>query len=109
MRSNPTDLVLAVLLHSAVFRRDTRAARVVLDRLTGKPRRKLPLDLPDGLATAADVAKAANALLHAVAAGDIPPQDAQRATSVLEMARRAVETQDLERRIADLEQRAKRR
>ena len=109
MASDPVDLVMATLLYNAVCRRDTRAARVLLDRLAGKPRRKLPLDLPDGLATAADVAKAANALLHAVAAGDITPQDAQRATSVLEMARRAVETQDLERRIAALEQRAKRR
>ncbi len=87
MPTDPSELLLATLLY----------------RFEKKPQRKL--DLPGSLATAADVATAANALLRALAAGDITPQDAQRVASVLELARRAVETEDLERRIVELERR----
>lgn len=103
MPTDPAELLLATLLYNAVYRRDTRAARLLLDRFGKKPQRKL--DLPGSLATAADVATAANALLRAMAAGDITPQDAQRVASVLELARRAVETEDLERRVVELERR----
>jgi hypothetical protein len=105
-------ILVGMLLKNAIERQDTRAAQVLLDRVLGKvrsePPPKVALDLPAGLVNAADVAVAANALLHAVASGQIAPEDAQRTAVIVEMVRKAIETQDLERRIAELEEHAKR-
>ena len=106
-------MLLALLLSEAIEQRSPRAIQRLLELALGKPRRAaLPaaaIPLPDGLKSTADVAGAANGLLAAVAAGRLSPEDAQRAAMLVEVARRSIETQDLERRIADLEERAKRR
>jgi hypothetical protein len=105
-------ILIGMLLHNAIEKRDTRAAGLLLDRVLGKvrtePLTNVALNLPEGLKTTGYVTMAANALLRAVASGQIAPEDAQRTAAIIEMARKAIETQDLEKRIAELEERAKR-
>ncbi len=104
-------VLVGMLVRNAIERRDTQAAKILIERVLGKPRSEpLPgtaFTMPDGLGTAAEIAKAANALLQGVAQGQISPEDAQRVVPLIDLARRAVETQDLEQRIAELEVRAK--
>src|SRR5690554_5232521 len=105
-------VLLATMMKAAIERQDVAAARLVLDRVLGKPRSEplqdVDLGLPDGLKSADDVAKAANAILQGMAAGAIPPEDAHRLAVVVDLARRSLETQELERRISELEERARR-
>jgi hypothetical protein len=105
---NATNFVLGMLLHDAITRRDMRSARALLHHLNRAPKR-VPIALPDGLRSGKDIATAANALLQGVVSGVIGPGQAKQAAGVLELARRAVETEDLERRIEELEARAKRK
>jgi Xaa-Pro aminopeptidase len=60
--------------------------------------------LPE-FAGAGDTAQAQSAVIRAVAIGEITPTEGQALTAMLEAQRRAVEVEDLERRIAALEQR----
>ena len=103
--------LVAALLNAAVKKGDVGAARLLVERVLGKPRNEtlapVSFDLPDGLESARDVRKAANSILQAVAEGSLAPEDAQRAAGVLESARKSVETEDLERRIEELEDRMK--
>ncbi len=103
--------VLASLIKEAVNKGDVSAARFVFDRVYGKPRAEAlagsVLDLPAGLDTTCDITKAANALLQAVANGTVTPEDAQKAAAVIEAARKAIETQELEERLSELEERMK--
>lgn len=83
---------------------DLMAARIVLDKLipSAKERRiELPA-FPD-TATAAGVSQAQQHLLEAVAAGDITPGEANTLSGIVEARRKAIETQELEARIAALE------
>jgi hypothetical protein len=82
---------------------DLQAARLVLERLV-PPRRERPLsiDLPD-VTTTADVAKAQAAILAHVGAGDILPSEATALSAIVEQRRKALESEELERRIAALE------
>jgi hypothetical protein len=99
------------MLKSAVQKDNMTAAKLLLERVLGRPRSEpLPADaltLPEGLRTAADVRAVANVILRAVADGSITPEDAQRTAAVVEAARKAVETEDLEQRLLELERRAK--
>ena len=103
--------LVAALLNAAVKEGDVGAARLLVERVLGKPRNEslapVSFDLPDGLESARDVRKAANSILQAVAEGSLAPEDAQRAAGVLESARKSVETEDLERRIEEIEARMK--
>ena len=84
---------------------DTAALRLCLDRVA--PVRKdspVTFDLPD-VATAQDAAEAARAVLQAVAAGEVTPTEAATVMGVVEQFRRALETTELEARIAKLEAR----
>jgi hypothetical protein len=105
-------LILASLLKAVIDNQDVAAARLLMDRTLGKPRSEsaqpLAMELPDGLASPREIAVAAHALLRAMAAGEISPEDAQRGAMVVEAARRAVETEELAQRVADLEKRATR-
>lgn len=65
--------------------------------------RPVRLDLP-ALNTAADLAAAVGAVAGAVAAGEITPEEGQSVAAVLELHRRAIETNDHEKRLAALEQ-----
>jgi hypothetical protein len=85
---------------------DTTALRLCLERLCPPCReRPVAFDLPV-LAKAEDGPKAIGAIIAAVAGGEITPKEGQALTAMLETRRRAIETEDLERRITDLERRA---
>lgn len=82
---------------------DMTAARICLDRLA--PARKdapIAFDLPP-IKTAADTVTASSALLAAVAAGEVTPDEAGRVMALLTSHRTLVETGDHEARIAALE------
>ena len=82
---------------------DTTALRLCLERIA--PSRKdspVRFELPD-IQSAQDAADAARAILRAVADGDITPQEAVGVMAVVEQLRRTLETSELEKRIATLE------
>jgi hypothetical protein len=82
---------------------DPMALRLCVERLIPPARdRRIQLDLPD-IVTAAAVADAMGATLKAVAAGEITPTEGQSVAGLLEIQRKALETADLERRVAALE------
>ncbi len=97
------DVVRAVI--EAAKGGDVAAARAVLDRVwpirRGKP---ITLDLPP-VTGAADLPNALAAVTAAMAAGEISPEEASAVAVVLEGTRKAIETSDLERRIAAIEMR----
>ena len=99
------------MLKFAIKKEDIQAARLIFDRLLGKPRSEpLPgvaLDLPNGLEDASDILKVTNALLQAVAEGSLAPEDAQKTAAVVEAARKAVETEELDQRLSVIERQLK--
>ena len=105
--------VTAALIKAAVQDGDVQAARLLFDRLLGRARSEAlignELGLPESLEKASDVKQAANEILKAVAQGKMSPEDGQKAASVIEAARKAVETEELEQRIIELEQHARRK
>jgi hypothetical protein len=82
---------------------DTTALRLCLERIA-PPRRDAPVtfDLPR-METARDAAKAAGAVLEAVADGDLTPIEGAHIMSLVETYRRTLETSELEARVAALE------
>ena len=84
---------------------DTTALRLCLERLV-PPCREAPVsfDAP-AIETAADAVKAMGALLLAVAECDLTPTQGNALAGMIESFRRVLETEDLERRMALIEQR----
>lgn len=84
---------------------DLTAARLVLDRIA-PPRREpaTPIDLPT-IETAADLPGGVAAILQAVANGDLTPSEASRLSGLLADAGRALETAEIEERLAAIEER----
>ena len=82
---------------------DMTAMRLCLDRIA-PPRKDAPVAfaLPP-IRTAADTVAASSALLDAVAAGDVTPDEAGRVMALLSAHKALVETGDLESRIEALE------
>jgi hypothetical protein len=82
---------------------DTTALRLCLERIA-PPRRDAPVQftLPR-METARDAAKAAGAVLEAVAAGELTPTEGAHLMALVETYRRTLETTDLEARVAALE------
>lgn len=82
---------------------DTTALRLCLDRLA-PPRKDAPIafDLPQ-VVSVADAVSASSALLAAVAAGDVTPDEGGRVMALLSAHRAIAEAGDLEARIAALE------
>jgi hypothetical protein len=82
---------------------DTTALRLCLERIA-PPRRDAPVtfDLPP-METARDAAKAAGAVLGAVADGDLTPTEGAHIMALVEGFRRTLETTELEARLAALE------
>ena len=82
---------------------DTTALRLCLERIA-PPRRDAPatFDLPP-METARDAAKAAGAVLGAVAHGDLTPTEGAHIMALVETYRRTLETTELEARLAALE------
>ncbi|MDB5541897.1 MAG: hypothetical protein JWQ89_3624 [Devosia sp.] len=86
---------------------DQRAAELVLSRVwPTRKGRPVALDLPL-LTTPADIVAALGIVAASMADGSITPEEANAAAGVLEIKRKAVETVDLEARIAALEQERK--
>lgn len=83
---------------------DLSAAKLVLDRVA-PPRKAQPveIDLPD-TSTLDGIGKAQDRVLAAVAAGEIAPEEAKSVMGLLEDRRRVHETEDIEQRLAVLEQ-----
>jgi hypothetical protein len=83
---------------------DIRAADLLLRRLWPERRgRSVMLELP-AMKSASDLPTVLGVVAEAVAAGELTPEEGQALAGVLEAQRRALETADLEVRIAALEQ-----
>ena len=76
----------------------------MLGKIRSEPLQAGTISIPDGLETASDVRAAANALLQALTKGLLAPEDALKAASIVESARKSVETEDLEERLLKLEE-----
>ena len=82
---------------------DVPAASLILGRVWPQRRgRPTPLDLPP-VRTPADLTAATGALIAAVASGELSAEEAQAVSAVLTVHRTALETLELETRIAALE------
>lgn len=83
---------------------DMVAVRLVLDRLvpTAKERTVALPGLPD-TTTAAGISAAQQHILEAVATGALTPGEASTLAGIIEVRRKAMETQELEARITELE------
>jgi hypothetical protein len=104
MQADLGDVVQTVI--AAAKDGDMSAARLVLDRVL--PPRKggsVRFALPP-VSTAADVVAALGAILAAVSRGELTPDEGGMITGLLETKRKAIETFELEGRIAALEQTA---
>lgn len=82
---------------------DTTALRLCLERIA-PPRRDAPVQftLPK-METARDAARAASAVLEAVAAGELTPTEGAHLMALVETYRRTLETTELEARVVALE------
>jgi len=82
---------------------DMRAAEIVLQRIWPvRKGRSVALTLP-AIKTAVDVVAAIGAVADAVARGDLTPDEGNAVASILEAKRKAIETVQLESRVAALE------
>ena len=93
---------------------DVLAMRLCLERVLPVLRgRRIQLDLPSEdfspEEAARGIAGAVSATARAMADGKITPEEAMTAVGIFELQRRAVETADLERRLARLEDEARQR
>src|SRR5579872_3315801 len=83
---------------------DMVALRLCLERIIpARKSRHIAFDVPQ-IKTASDTAAAFNALVTAMGRGRLAPDEALAVASVLDMKRKAVETVEIERRLAALEQ-----
>ena len=84
---------------------DTTALRLCLERIA-PPRKDAPVSFPlPEMENAGDALTAINHIVQAVSNGDLTPGEATSMTGLIETFRKSAETEDLERRIARLEDR----
>lgn len=104
MENDASDVVRAVI--AAARGGDMAAAKLVLERVIPARRgRPVALKLPS-LETSADLVAALASITNAVASGELTPEEGQSVAAILEQQRRAIETIQLEQRIAALEARS---
>jgi len=83
---------------------DLAAAKLVLERLAPPLReRPISIELPD-TSTTEGVSKAQQVIIEAVGKGELLPSEGSTLAALVESRRRALETDDLERRLSDLEE-----
>jgi hypothetical protein len=83
---------------------DMRAADILLRRLWPERKgRPVQMDLP-AITAPTDIVAALGAVADALSAGELSPEECAAVAGILEAQRRALETLDLEQRIAALEQ-----
>jgi len=101
---NKSSVILDAIGRKADEQENLHAADILLRRAwpsgNGRP---VTLDLPP-VETAAGVVQAHAAVVAAMAAGEITPEEARAITDVLESQRRALETHDHDKRLQALEQ-----
>lgn len=82
---------------------DMQAARFIVERMVPPMReRPITIDLPV-VDSSAGVSAAQQAILDAVARGELLPAEATTLAGIVEMRRKSIETEDLELRITALE------
>ena len=80
------------------------AARLILERIVPPAKeRPISISLPD-ISTIDGITQAQAAILQAVAEGELLPGEAATLTGIVENRRKAIETEELEKRIAALEE-----
>lgn len=86
---------------------DLTALRLCLERIC-PPRKSRPvnINLPS-VETAVGIANAQNAVVQAIANGELTPEEGSIISGILEARRKTIETQDHETRLAALEAEAK--
>jgi hypothetical protein len=102
MSDDDRGAIVAKIIRQA--RRGCRTSqRLIADRIE-PPRRGSPVKyaLPP-LVTVADIVKAQNAITVAMSKGRLTPSEAMEVSAVVELARRAIETEQLETRLAAIE------
>ena len=103
MQDDAEKIVKAVI--EAAGNGDMTAARLILDRICPAPKgRAIQFDLPN-ITSLADLGSATAAIVSEMAAGKLTPDEASTVAGVLEFKRKALETLEIERRLAALEQR----
>jgi hypothetical protein len=99
--------MVATLFQSVVQDKNVAAARVLFDRIFGKARAEAlvggSLALAGDLHSPSDVLSSVNAILQAVAEGRLSPEDAQKAAGIVEAGRKAIETEELGKRLDAIE------
>jgi len=83
---------------------DLTAAKLVLERLAPPLReRPISIELPD-TSTTEGVSKAQQVIIEAVGRGELLPGEGNTLAAIVENRRKALETEDLERRLTDVEE-----
>jgi len=83
---------------------DATALRLCLERIAPvRKGRPISLELPS-MSTSADVATALSAIITEMAGGGLTPDEAATAASVIEVKRKALETEELDRRLRAIEE-----
>ena len=104
MEDDAKSIVEAVVI--AAKEGDMAAARLVLDRIAPlRKGRSISLRLPT-IDRVADVTNALGSIIATMAKGEITPDEAATIAGILESKRKALETVEIEKRIAALEQMA---
>jgi hypothetical protein len=94
--------IVAKIIRQA--RRGCRPSQKLIVDRTEPPRRGSPVKFPlPAIVTTADVVAAQAAITAAMADGQLSPAEAQEVSGVVELARRAIETNQLEARLAAIE------
>jgi hypothetical protein len=94
--------IVAKIIRQA--RRGCRPSQKLIVDRTEPPRRGRPVKFPlPAIVTTADVVAAQAAITAAMADGQLSPAEAQEVAGVVELARRAIETNQLEARLAAIE------
>ncbi|MBN9695606.1 MAG: hypothetical protein J0L85_07385 [Zoogloea sp.] len=101
--SNDIDGVLVAMVKAAKDG-NVGAARLLIERIFPLARER-QLNLPGlpAVTDAAGVAEAQNWIIQSIAVGDLTPGEGNTLSAVIETRRRALETQELELRIAAIE------
>jgi hypothetical protein len=98
--------IVAKIIRQA--RRGCRASQKLIEDRIEPPRRGSPVKFPlPDIKTVADVVAAQAAITAAMARGRISPAEAVEVSAVVELARRAIETEQLENRIRTMEEKFK--
>jgi len=102
MMNNEAERIVRKVIDGAL-EGDAVCLRLCLERLAPPAKeRPVSLALPD-TGTTEGISAAQQAIVQAVASGDLLPSEAATLAGIVETRRKALETQELERRIAALE------